>query len=696
MAKEVRPNAFAVQKERTDFKSMLVKNPNYFGNIPGSKLKPNLKIISDVTYEQLTCLGYNPETADMEAVFSIKQTGGYSGGLCAGGSFEHVRFYLDFHDGAGFIDQGSIAVNVHDIPAEKDCQGNSIFPVKYAATLKKKTSKFSKCESPLLPTLRAILSWNNDPPANSPNWAPVWGNVLNCDIQIKPFKKWFIPDSIDLSEYFQLANLSPYLSSKQVAEITGIDLVQLNPQPLPPKFIEVARLYEKLKVPASRYAFKTVQNMIKYPSSELTLMNKSILTDLKINTDTLIDQFIKIIPFDNPNANTDYEELECLGLDYNTESLAATIKIKKHAGYSTDLCGAGSKEYVSFWIDWDDDCSWQYLNTVELNAHDINMPGDHLCYSVSLPLDTTFHRKICSSTNVVRVRSVLSWNVAPSTTDPNKLEYYGNRVDAHIQLKPGIELIPGDVIALFNIIGGIDVDHVDDVTGLTKLNSVFAFNALAVPTGAAFGGQIVINGPSFPGFRYRVKVTNLGDSTFYYLTDALSTVGWSPVPPYAPWTTQNPDPVNHFYNYLPFNQNTLSVLGRFAPGTNDKLQVELEVEGLAGTFSKVIQMDNIWPVVELKIDDNGDCTHYAKGDTITGHYYVNDSNIWQWGFGSTYGGNTVGTTNTPAKPGTAFSIPTNAGSYPCGSFSLYAYDKTIVDSQSVGHYSPTSYNVCLK
>ncbi len=696
MKTDIKARVFAIQKERTDFKSMLLKNPNYFGNITDSKLKPVLKIISNITYEQLTCIGYNPETADMEAVFSIKQSGGYSGGLCSNGSFEHVRFYLDFHDGAGFIDQGSVAVNVHDIPAMNDCQKKTVFPLKYVATLKKKTFKWSKCETPLLPTLRAILSWNNDPPANSAGWNPVWGSVMTADVQLKPQPKFVFPDSIDLSAYFQLATLSPNLSSKQVADITGINLAALNPQPLPPKFFEMARIYEKLKVPASRYAFKTVSKMIKYPTSEITLVNKALLTDLKINTDILIDQFVKPIPIDVTKANVDYEELECLGLDYNTESLGATIKIKKNAGYSSDLCSAGSKEYISFWIDWNDACSWQYLNTVELNVHDINSPANELHYSVSLPLDSTYHRKNCDIPNVVRVRAVLSWNVAPSTTDPEKLEYYGNRVDAHVQLKPGIEIIPGDVFALFNIIGGIDVDHVDDSTGLTKLNSVFAFNALPVPTGAAFGGEIVINGPSFPGYKYRIKVTNLSDSTFFYLSNPLSTVGWSPVPPYAPWHTQSPDPIDHYYYYLDFNQNTLNVLGRFTPGTNDKLQVELEISGLAGNFNKVIRMDNVWPVVTLQIDDNGDCTHYAKGNTITGHYYVNDNNIWYWGFGSTYGGSASGTSNTPAMPGTSFSIPTTATSYPCGSFSLYAYDKTIVDSQSVGHYSPASYNVCLK
>jgi hypothetical protein len=330
-----------------------------------------------------------------------------------------------------------------------------------------------------------------------------------------------------------------------------------------------------------------------------------------------------------------------------------------------------------------------------LNVHDLDMPGTHLCYTVTLPLDATFHRKLCHTPNVIRVRGVLSWNTPPSTTDPGKLEYYGNRVDAHVQIKPGIELEPGEAIPLYVVIGGIDVDHVNDATGRTKPGSIFAFNALPVPANAPFGGRIVINGPSFPGHRYRIKVTNLSTGTSSFLGNALSTVGWSPVPPYAPWTTQLPD-IDGYYNYLPANQNILNVLARFTPGTDDRFLVEIEVEGLFGSFGKVIQMDNTPPKIALKIDDEGDCTHYKKGDTITGHYYVYDLNIWTWNFGSTYGGSTSGTSNTPPMPGSAFSIPTNAGSHPCGSFSLRAIDRTIVDSQRVGYEVRTSYNVCLK
>jgi hypothetical protein len=683
-----------VQQERSHFHFMLAKNPNYFGNIPGSNFKPIFKLITDTTYEQLTCVGYNPDTANMEATFSIKRSVGYSGNLCATGSFEHVRFYLDFHDGAGFIDQGSVAINVHDIPVQIDCKGNSIFPIMYVATLQKKTAKYFNCDKPVLPTLRAILSWSTDPPANSPTWQPVWGSVMDCDVQLKPAFKFIIKDiDIELSKYFELATSSPNLSIKQVSSISKFDIAALNPQPLPPKLGDLIRKSEALKIPASRYAFKSVQYMIKYPTSEITMADKTVFTEAKIDLTKLIDQFAVLTPFDTSKANVDYEELNCVGLDYNTESLVATVAIKKKNGYSGDLCDAGSKEYISFWIDWDNKCSWEYINTIQLNVHDLNIIGDSLCYSVSLPLDATFHRKLCANPNVVRVRGVLSWNIAPSVTDPDRLEYYGNRVDAHVQIKPG--MVIGDPIPLFTIIGGIDVDHVNDVSGLTKPGSVFAFNALPVPTGAPFGGEIVINGPSFLGLKYRFKITNLDAGTSYYLTDPLATVGWSPVPPYSPWFSQSPD-ASHYYNFLPSTMNLLNVLARSTPGTEDRLKVDIEVLGLAGSFSKTIQMDNTAPVIQLQVDDGGDCTHYKKGDTITGHYYVNDLHIYYWNFGSTWGGAAGSTSNTIPLPGVPFSIVTPANAYPCGAVSLGAWDKTIVNSQSVGHYTPASYNICLR
>ncbi len=690
-----------VQPERSHFTHMLAKNANYFGNIPGSKLKPIFKLISDTSYEQLTCVGYNPYTENMEATFSIKKPAGYSGNLCQAGSFEHVRFYLDFHDGLGFIDQGSVAVNVHDIANKKDCNGASILPIQYVATLKKKTSRFSNCRTPLLPTLKAILSWSVDPPAASPTWTPTWGNVMNCDVQIKP--SWvFNPKdlTVDLSNYFEIAAISPNLTTKQLLEITNVDVNLLLPQPVNPSFTDLVNKYDTLKIPTTRTVYKKVLNMIKYPTSELTMVDKSMLENLKIDIHPIIDNLIAL-PIDTSKANVDFEELECVGLDLATESLVATLKIKKKTGFIGNLCDAGSKEYISFWVDWDDKCSWQYVNTVQLKVHDIDMKGDHLCYSVSLPLDATFHRKLCANPNVIKVRGVLSWNVAPSTTNPNKLEYYGNRIDSHVQIKPGKPLNPNDIKPLFNIIGGIDVDHVNDATGLTSAGAFFAYNGVAVPTGASFGGIVVVNGPSFPGYRYKIKITNLLEGTFTYASNAFTVVGYinsGTGGAVNQYTTQTPD-AGGYYPFLNPEQNTLNVLARFAPGTDDKFLVEMEVDTISGVFSKRIQMDNTWPVIQLNVNDGGDCTHYTKGDTITGNFYVYDKNIYSWNFASTWGTGTAaaaGTTNTPPMPSNSFSIVTPGNAYPCGSISLSAVDKTIVDSQSVGHYAHASYAICLK
>lgn len=688
---------FVVQNERKNFLTLLAKNINYFGNIPGSKIKAGLLLKLNTSYEEINCLGYNPDTGYMEATFNIKRSVGYGGNLCSAGSKEYVRFYMDFHDGAGWTDQGAVAVNVHDLPPGTDCNKNSIFPITYTASLKKKTGKFSTCKSPLIPKMRAILSWNLEPPAGFPLWPPVWGNVKDCDIQLKPSYLHFDNDKfkVKFNEFISFAAQSPKLSVNDIIKETGINLEDLKSVHKKLSFAESGTRYLKDKIPPERFAFKLVSNMMNYPDSEITLNSKKLFGQLKVDYAKLIDKFGIFPVFNKNKSNVEWEELECVGLDYNTENLTASIKIKKSNGYSGDLCEDGSKEYVSFWIDWYDQCKWEYLNTVELLVHDINIPAGGLHYSLTLPLDPSLHRKICENPNVVRVRGVLSWNTLPSTTDPEALNYYGNRVDSHIEIKPGIVIQPGDVIPLFNILGGIPVDKINDITGLTKSGAFFAFNGLSVPTAAPFGGVIVINGPSFPGYRYRIRVRNTVTNVANYINDSFIVVGWLPYAPYVQYNIQSPDAFG-YYDFLPVNKNTLNVLARFTPGTNDALEISMEVETIPGTFIKLIQMDNIAPQISLSVDDGGDCTHYSKGDTITGHYFVSDANLQSYSFGSSFGGGFAGNTNTAPMPGNSFSIATNAASHPCGNISLYAVDKTIVNSQSVGFDAYANYNICLQ
>ncbi|MEI6900234.1 MAG: hypothetical protein WCL00_10165, partial [Bacteroidota bacterium] len=159
-----------VEDERLHFLSKLAINPNYFGNNPKSVDKPVLIFLKKLTYEEISCVGYNPETKNLEATILVKKSFGYSGPLCQQGSFEYVRFYLDFHDGNGFIDQGVASNNVHDIPLGTDCSNLSTFPLNYVIRKGIVNENARFCNQPVLPTLRAILSWNQQPAANDPNW----------------------------------------------------------------------------------------------------------------------------------------------------------------------------------------------------------------------------------------------------------------------------------------------------------------------------------------------------------------------------------------------------------------------------------------------------------------------------------------------------------------------------------------------
>jgi hypothetical protein len=335
---------------------------------------------------------------------------------------------------------------------------------------------------------------------------------------------------------------------------------------------------------------------------------------------------------------------------------------------------------------------------MQITVHDINMPGDGLYYSVSLPLNTAQYRKLCENPNVVRVRSVLSWNTPPSTTDPNKLEYYGNRVDAHVQIRPGQAAIPGQ--PLYTIIGGIDVAHVNDASGLTQpfggTDPFFAFNGLHVPVGAPFGGTIVINGPLGTG-KYRMRITNLNDGTWRYATEPFTCVGFLPFAPYVQYTTVTPDANTGFMDFLPYEKNILSILTRFVPGGDARVRVDMELQVAPGVyFSKTIQMDNTAPSITLDVNDDGKCDKFKKGQTIPVDFSYFDAHLLSWSFGSTWGGGMSGG-DTPLGAFHHVDIVTPANpSTPCGGISLDVWDKTIIDSQGVGRHSSAYHPICLQ
>src|SRR5258708_13231001 len=103
--------------ERKHFRPFLLSNPNYFGNLKTSPFKAVKSIISNTTYEELKCVGFNPQLSRLEAVVWVKQPSGYSGSICSNGSPEYVRFYLSFDNGVTWLDQGLSSFTAYDLPA---------------------------------------------------------------------------------------------------------------------------------------------------------------------------------------------------------------------------------------------------------------------------------------------------------------------------------------------------------------------------------------------------------------------------------------------------------------------------------------------------------------------------------------------------------------------------------------------------
>src|SRR5262245_13842137 len=81
--------------------------------LAGSDALPKLDLAGITDWEELGCVGYQPQLRRLEAVVQIKRSTGYQGGLCTAGSPEYVRFFVDWHDGAGFQDVGLTSFRAH-------------------------------------------------------------------------------------------------------------------------------------------------------------------------------------------------------------------------------------------------------------------------------------------------------------------------------------------------------------------------------------------------------------------------------------------------------------------------------------------------------------------------------------------------------------------------------------------------------
>ena len=357
---------------RKNIKALLLANPNYFGNLKDSKFKPTVSIVGDTAYEQIGCVGFNPQLGRLEAEVNVNQATGYDGDVCSSGSQEFVRFYLSYDGGATWQDQGLTGFTVYDVPGPK--------PLEYDATLSiNPPEEFCFLEN--LPLVRAILSWTTPPPASSPGWVPVWGSVVDAHIQIAGF------DFIPLDKFLAESKVEPAAKFKD-----AVDLMQ----PIkasPPKALSAAELDAVYngKIPAHRYLSAVLKKAIDAQATGLATFTgpgSSFAGIKELNINDIIGDLL------GTDGDTTYEELDCVGLNSNLSQLVGIIKVKLSSGYSGGPCTAGSLEYVAFWVDWGS--GWTYVGTSSVNVHDFSaVPPDGLEYSVVQPVDIASHTQLC-------------------------------------------------------------------------------------------------------------------------------------------------------------------------------------------------------------------------------------------------------------------------------------------------------------
>lgn len=707
------------EKERAQFKALILANPNYFGNLKDSPFQAQVNIQVNTFYESIGCVGFQPQANRLEAVLFVKQPTGYGGDVCSNGTQEFVRFYISFDNGGTWQDLGLRSFSAFDIPGTTEAKR-----LEYAVTLPVQLPR-RFCIFPNRARVRAILSWNVPPPANTPGFQPVWGDIHNTNIQIEPFRRFKFTDLFEALDIDLL----------KVKEFVDPEQVITTPPPKVLSAVDLHKLYKDKDVEPHRFALTEVQNLISKSTTSQTILASGaaqILPNLGIDLSKILDKFFPV------DGNTDYEELDCIGLSPDENLLAGIIRVKKANGYSGGPCTAGSKEFVTFWADTDNNGSFETcLGTTSVTAYDSDrLPEGGLEYAVFLPVNLDQYRKPCKQgARIMKIRAILSWQQPAPCANPNFIPVWGNREETLVHIRPGIEVNPGEQVPLLTAVGDIPESKIDGA-GLAQ-------DAVAIHTGASFddapfGGRItlagkIINGTGASKYRIMRKPSGTPDSAYVPLTNEPTGIGII----VNTWTGSlflQTDLVIHadangYYDYHDLGgfqfveSNILSVWFSTTAEDNIRFDLRLDLKVDANPANDIhsnvvtVLVDNTDPEAELEIDLGGgvECADFELGATFNGTYTARDRHFNGFSFVLRPQGPANGVLPVPPRgsrglvplPGLSlisdpgitsgtFTLNT-AGMNPCGyALTIGVSDRTNVNSGQGNHGSEASVGFCLR
>lgn len=678
--------------ERLQFRPLLLAG--HFDHLPHPA--EGTPPAGDTAYEQLTCVGYQPQLKQLNAVVQIKRPNGYLGSICTAGSTEYVRFYSSTDDGATWNDLGLTSFTAYDTPGTKPLVFDVTLPVDLSATC---------CRFTNIVQVRAVLSWQVAP--TSPTSPVVWGNGLDAHIQVAPARFGTLEELAGcLESPIDVAALGEVVDPGQVIAFgtsTPLSAGQLH------------KLYAAGDVPQHRYLLSAVSELIADPIALGTAAahpGTTLFPTLEDEVD--IASLLKFVL--DPQGDETYEQLGCLGYNPSANTLVATVDIKLSSGYSGGLCTTGSNEYVAFWADWGAG-TWEYAGTAAVNVHDISpLPGGGLQYAAALPFaDALTHQQPCTDGPLeVPIRAVLSWGTPPSSTNPYQVPVWGGHLEGTVLIAPG-EPVSEQGGADLESIGSMPIDLID-ASGLASGQSLVGFVADHAPFGGSitFTGHVVnpSGGLGGSGLQYRILVSaNNGATsapmlgTFDVETDAWATDTQTTV-------MQTPDTDGWYTcleNYAAGIDVVGNVLGFYDTAGNGQLWISMQArEGttlLGQTPWKLIQLDNTAPSpVQVTITSGGgSCGDFAPGDPISGTYYAADNEDLASVSISVEGpipGSTMSqtiTSQTLTSESGGFTLTTLTSTEPCGyTIVATAVDNTIVDSGTIGWPAYGYTGFCLR
>ncbi|HMD99617.1 MAG TPA: hypothetical protein VKM93_20090 [Terriglobia bacterium] len=739
-----------MQSERGKFNELILGNPNYFGTFPKSGGKVIKQLSGDTNYEDLTCLGLNSSgplgNALVEAVVNIKQHSGYGTDACGAGTTEYVRFFV--HDAAGWHDLGLSSVQVYDLAGP--------LPLSYSVSVDfSEARKF--CQTENIVEVRAILSWQWEPTPGDPNFIPVWGNVVNANVQVAPRLLFEVP-------------ISELIAGKELSIEPDLlkDLDVTQPLPAnPPKalsFGELKALYAEKKVPGHRFGFSEATQLSKGPITAALSVSAGLVAGEELGA--------ILAGIEGTSGDTAFEQLTCAGYNPQTRALEGVIHVKQSSGYSGGLCTPGSTEYVSFFAFFGG--VWNALGTAQVQVHDLKAasPLHPISYAVFRLSNLT--SAPCQGLEGVPLRAILSWATPP--TGPNFIPVWGNVLNTHVQPQIAPAVVGEQEQMRLMRIGRVTVANIDNTSGLAVVGAGDPGYVTGDCPGdqSPFGGETIIEGDFIPKIDvfdhttgkvlpgtypiiYQAWVTPPVGTPFQltgqlnlelYPPNALGGVfqasnvwpALGPVVP-APGPVPAGAPGTQYYTYFEsdlqaVNPRTVAV---FEAGGLAEGNYTIEIQGFTWDGSKyqpippqskMIHVYNGYPHWELTAggppvqefrpevfitltSPSGDCGDVQVGASISGSYSVTDEFFSSVSIGLvpiTVGGvpqpeNPVvfppGTslvydgTNTGGVAGT-FTLST-AGMTPCGyTILLQAWDRALVSNTCSGHYNEEGVGFCLR